>query len=350
MKHPNFYATFPLLILSRLVPTVLAWGGNNNDNEDASMYGMSMQRSDWLYGSSSIGIKVEGCVWGYVEDRENMGCMEDESEDGTTLWYMMANCRRAQVAYSVYATSSGSSSCQNKDFKETLITKNGLAEFAYTLGTYGYYSPITEDDVEDLPLCEQDEDGYYLSVGCSSSGSFTVDRFTDAYCLQHYDTSYSLDTVNTAMKSLSSCYSCYDSNVDADVYSSLCAYLIPYSGSCSALDSPVCTTNSFVSQAGSSKSLSIGSNRITGSMNLSLSNKLKYGLGGAMLIGSAAMFIGILVTNRRKRRAMMHRKFRQSSEKKRRSKSRSKSKSSSSRTRSSRRSSRDHGSRGGIYA
>ena len=45
--------------------------------------------------------------------------MEDESEDGTTMWYMMANCKRAQVAYSVYASSSGTTSCRN-DFKESV--------------------------------------------------------------------------------------------------------------------------------------------------------------------------------------------------------------------------------------
>ena len=91
---------------------------NNNDYDTA--YGMSMQR-DWLYESGSVNLKYEGCVWGYVNDRENMGCMEDESEDGTTYWYMMANCRRAQVAYSLYASSSGSgTSCKNKFWQESV--------------------------------------------------------------------------------------------------------------------------------------------------------------------------------------------------------------------------------------
>ena len=66
-------------------------------------------------------MKYEGCVWSYVEDDDgDMGCMEDESEDGTTSWYMMANCKRAQVAYSMYATTSGSTSCSKNNFKETV--------------------------------------------------------------------------------------------------------------------------------------------------------------------------------------------------------------------------------------
>ena len=92
----------------------------NNGQIDTSIYGMNMQR-DWLSDSSSIAMKYEGCVWSYVEDDDgDMGCMEDESEDGTTSWYMMANCKRAQVAYSMYATSSGSTSCSKNNFKETV--------------------------------------------------------------------------------------------------------------------------------------------------------------------------------------------------------------------------------------
>eukprot|EP00804_Cyclotella_cryptica_P003444 CCRYP_002091-RB/>CCRYP_002091-RB protein AED:0.50 eAED:0.40 QI:0/-1/0/1/-1/0/1/0/163 len=49
-----------------------------------------------------------------------MGCMNDGSSDGTTYWYQMAMCRRAQVAYSVYATDSGSTSCNSNHFKGTV--------------------------------------------------------------------------------------------------------------------------------------------------------------------------------------------------------------------------------------
>lgn len=37
----------------------------------------------------------------------NEGCRQDESEDGTTYWYQMANCRRANVAYTLYDGSNG---------------------------------------------------------------------------------------------------------------------------------------------------------------------------------------------------------------------------------------------------
>eukprot|EP00560_Eucampia_antarctica_P003137 CAMPEP_0197837214 /NCGR_PEP_ID=MMETSP1437-20131217/31458_1 /TAXON_ID=49252 ORGANISM="Eucampia antarctica, Strain CCMP1452" /NCGR_SAMPLE_ID=MMETSP1437 /ASSEMBLY_ACC=CAM_ASM_001096 /LENGTH=311 /DNA_ID=CAMNT_0043444067 /DNA_START=341 /DNA_END=1276 /DNA_ORIENTATION=+ len=288
-----------------------------------SKYGMSFSR-DWLYDSESIAIKVEGCVWGNVDDGEDMGCMEGSSEDGATMWYQMANCKRAQVAYSVYASSSGSTSCSKSDWEETFVTTYGVAEFAYTMGSYGYYSPLTEDDVGDLPLCEEDGNGYYMGVGCSSDGKFTLDLYTDQYCLQYYDTYQELDDLNSAMQSLSNCYNCYDAYVDEDASYSLCAYLFPESGSCSAMDSPVCKTNSFVSSQGSSSTSHIINSPLSSSGQLSFMNKLKYGGGSAMLVASAAMFVGILFANRRKRRAMLHRKFRSGGKSSRRSKSRSK--------------------------
>lgn len=299
-----------IAFIVQLPMLIAAWGSNNDDTEDYSMYGMSMQR-DWLYESSSIAIKYEGCVWSYVDDRENMGCMDDESEDGTSYWYMMANCKRAQVAYSVYATSSGTTSCSKGDFKESMMTKSGVAEFAYTMGYYSYNSPISENDVGSLPVCEEDGNGYYMSVGCSSTGAFTIDRFSDAYCLQYYDTYDYLSNFNSAMKSnnLNKCYNAYSSSTDESPYSSLSAYMIPYSGSCSAAESQYCTTNDFVKKAGSSSGFQ-SSSGFTSGQNLSLTNKLKYGLGATMLLGSVIMFFGILFTNRRKRRALMHRKFR----------------------------------------
>jgi hypothetical protein len=104
-----------LSLLVMLAAKVQAWGSNGNSEADESIYGNTFTR-DWLYDSSSISFKAEGCVWGYVEDSENFGCLEDESEDGTTNWYMMANCKRPQVAYSVYASSSSSTSCNSNNF------------------------------------------------------------------------------------------------------------------------------------------------------------------------------------------------------------------------------------------
>jgi len=296
---------------------ILAGGGGRNANY--AIYGMSMQR-DWLYDSNSIAIQYEGCVWSYVDDREDMGCMADESGDGTTNWYQMANCKRAQVAYSVYASSSGTTWCRDKDFKESLLTKSGVAEFAYTMGTYSSNSPVSEDDVADLPVCEADGYGLYMSVGCSDDGQFTIDRFSDEYCLEHYDTYDTLDNFNSAMKGLKSCYSAYNANNDNSPYTALSYQLISESGTCSEQESQYCTTSNFVNNPGSSGSYQQSSS------GGSFSNKLKYGLGTVMFIGSVTMFLVIVYTNFRKRRALMRRKHNKSSKKKSKKGSKSKNK------------------------
>lgn len=97
---------------------ILAWGSSSN-NDDTVIYGNSLSR-EWLEDSSVISLKLEGCMWGYVSDNEDAGCMEDESEDGTTYWYQMANCRRAQAVFSMYGSSGSSASCSSSDFKESV--------------------------------------------------------------------------------------------------------------------------------------------------------------------------------------------------------------------------------------
>lgn len=301
-----------------------------NKAVDYSIYGMSMQRADWFYDAKSISIKFLGCEWGYVDadNGENMGCMPNDSGDGTTSWYQMANCKRAQVVYSMYA-STGSTSCSKGHFKESFITQNGVSEFAYLLGNYGYNSPISQYDTQNFAVCEYDGNtGYYASLGCDGSGGFTTAYFSDQYCLEPtgtYDNSY-MSSFNKAMKNLN-CYSVYSNSYDANgVDNSLAAYLIADSGSCSESESSLCTTSSFVSSAGSGgyqRARSFGAGA-----SLTFSNKVKYTLGSAMLLGSVIMFIGILFTNRRKRHAIMHRKFRQSSDKKKKKKRSSSSKKS----------------------
>ncbi len=103
---------------SKLALTV-AWGGGSSSSSEASMFYQNAAH-DWLYTSNNIAMKVEGCVWATTDDNEDVGCMEDESGDGTTYWYQMAMCRRAQVAYSVYATGSGSASCSSGNYKGTV--------------------------------------------------------------------------------------------------------------------------------------------------------------------------------------------------------------------------------------
>ena len=89
-----------LTVLSLLVVHAAAWGSSSSES-DASVYGNALAR-DWLYDGSTVSMKLEGCMWGVVEDNEDAGCLEDSSEDGTTYWYQMANCRRAQAVYSLY--------------------------------------------------------------------------------------------------------------------------------------------------------------------------------------------------------------------------------------------------------
>lgn len=87
---------------------VQAWGSNNHVTSELSNYGNKFD-NDWMNSGSTLSFQVEGCAWGYVYDSEESGCLEDESEEGTTNWYMMANCRRPQVAFSVFEGSSCSS-------------------------------------------------------------------------------------------------------------------------------------------------------------------------------------------------------------------------------------------------
>lgn len=252
-----------------------------------------------------------------------MGCMDDESEDGTTYWYMMANCRRAQAAYSVYSKSSGSTSCNKKDFKESFVTKDGVSEFVYLIGYYGNNAPVSSDDTSSLPICESDGNGYYYGTGCSSSGTFTIDRFSDPYCTQYYDTYDTLSNFNYKMKSLSKCYNTYSTRTDEDPSYSLATYLIQNSATCTEYESSLCKTSDFVKNSGSYSSAGArATQKLATASTSSFAIKLKYGLGMIMLAGSIVMFLGILVTNRKKRRALMHRRFRHSTD---RSKSRSKS-------------------------
>lgn len=115
------------LVLAVMTLQVSAWGSSSGDDGsvyDASIYGNALDR-DWLYSGTGISMKFEGCIWGTVEDNEDSGCMEDSSEDGTTYWYQMANCRRAQAVYSIYAASSSHASCNGGNFKETVRVGEG---------------------------------------------------------------------------------------------------------------------------------------------------------------------------------------------------------------------------------
>ena len=222
------------------------------------------------------------------------------------------------------------------------VTQDGLAEFAYLMGQYDGYSPISENTVGDLPMCEQGNNGYYLSVGCASDGTFTIDSFSDQYCLQRVSTYDYLSDVNAIFKNyLRSCYTIYSANSGGSVDYSTAGALVSASKACSQLDSPVCVSTDRIEAAATGKISSISSAGHT-IANFNVANKAKYALGTLCLIGSLFMFLGILFTNRRKRRAMMHRKMR-ASKRERARRSSSKGRSSSSRHKSSSSRSRSRG-------
>jgi hypothetical protein len=108
-----------LLTYLQAVAVSASWGGS--DEVDTSIFGNSLAR-DWMSDSSSVSIQLEGCAWGYVSDNEDAECMENGSQDGTTYWYQMANCRRAQAVFSVYGSNSGSASCNKNNFKESVCS------------------------------------------------------------------------------------------------------------------------------------------------------------------------------------------------------------------------------------
>ena len=107
-NNNNLFITLLLVCIWTIQEAQAGWGSDGGEM-DETYFGNTFTRS-WLYESSKLSFQVEGCAWGYVEDSEEVGCLEDESEDGTTNWYMMANCRRPQVAFSVYDGGSCSSS------------------------------------------------------------------------------------------------------------------------------------------------------------------------------------------------------------------------------------------------
>lgn len=328
-------------LLSVLAVQAAAWGSSSN-SESKSNYGNGISR-DWLYDGSTISMKLEGCMWGYVEDSEESGCMQRSSEDGTTYWYQMANCRRAQAVYSLYT----GGTCSSSTFAESFATLNGLSEFIYYLSKYdnnnafaNYYNG--DDDgsganynggYDELPLCEQ-YNGNYIGLGCSDDGSFSLQYYSDQHCLQPTGTTYdNLRKLNRALKSYKSCTK-ISSSSNNNNQGSLASMLVVTSESCSSLDSSLCTDNTAMKTRRSHTSASYTNHRLPGTAALtgkSWITKLKYVAAGLLLLASFVMFTGILFTNRRRRRALMQRKYRQSKSRKSRSRSvRSKSKTRSS--------------------
>lgn len=346
LSNPTVLA---LALLCQLQIAAGGWGGGNDDGIPA-FYSAAERRSEWMESASKLNIDVIGCAWGNVEGGEDaaddFACRENESEDGTYYWYQMANCRRAQVVYNIY----DGGSCSATTFKESYMTKTGLAEFIDTMNTYDANSPLGNVDAGNYPMCEEDGYGYYLSVGCDSKGQFAVNKFTDEYCLEYYgeDSDYDLSSINYAMQDMQGCYDAYDSSNGESVYNSGVSYLLAYSEPCTSLDSDLCTDSQ---ELGGSSSGYPFKHKHHSASGAAIANKLKYVLGALLLVASVTMFMGILFTNRRRRRAMMHRRFRQSASRSRSSRSRRSRGHSSSRSKSRARSSsrkRREGGEGGV--
>ena len=210
------------------------------------------------------------------------------------------------------------------------ITTFGFGEFIYYLSQYDANSPFqnqgddyyaTGDDyfaqnggfsVNNMPVCEASGDGTYIGLGCSDYGEFVLKQYTDENCFQPAsDSTYqSLSEINDNLSTYKDCTNAYTDGQDQG--NSLAHQLVYYSNSCSSLDNSLCQNDESMSTMLSSSGTSSVSRAKAQAGSKSWVTKLKYVAGGMLLVASFVMFTGILFTNRRRRRALMQRKYRQS--------------------------------------
>ena len=150
---------------------------------------------------------------------------------------------------------------------------------------------------------------------CSSDGSFALEYFSDSYCMDPSGSTYDqLQTLNSNMKTYSSCQNVYQYG---DQYGNvLVPYLMSISYPCTSMVSGLCADSVSAATRQEIASSNAGgivhfSRNSSGSGRQTWLTKLKYVAGGLLLLASFVMFTGILFTNRRRRRALMQRKYRQ---------------------------------------
>jgi roadblock/LC7 domain-containing protein len=219
------------------------------------------------------------------------------------------------------------------------VTKYGLSDFITYLAKYDANNPFGDNynganddeydddgnnnvNYDDLPMCENG-----IGLGCADDGTFSLQYFDDSYCLKPSGKTYDrLKSLNQALRTYKNCAGIYYSGNNNNDGNSLPYYLISMSESCSSLDSGFCMDNTAMKDRRSHSATKLSMSRNFGGKTWV--TKLKYASGGILLLSSFVMFTGILFTNRRRRRALLQRKYRQSrSDRSRKSKSRSKSKS-----------------------
>ena len=199
------------------------------------------------------------------------------------------------------------------------VTTIGVSEFLGYVATYDSNFNYYGDDgygYDNLPECYQGDNGY-LGLDCSD-GQFTLSYYDDQYCMARSgNVADYLSSVNKIMSNYQSCTSVSLNNDDANGNSgSLISSLIYYSTPCTSFDYSICKDyynfeerSSGVSRANGLTASSFS--KVASGSHQSWVTKLKYVIGGLFLLASFIMFTGILFTNRRRRRAMMMRKYRQ---------------------------------------
>ena len=149
-------------------------------------------------------------------------------------------------------------------FHNQFVTTFGFGEFIYYLSKYDQNSPFNNqgddyyagDDyfsqnggfnAENMPVCEESGDGYYVGLGCSEYGDFVLKQYTDENCFQPADDSNyeSLSNINSLLSGYKDCASAYAyGNEEGD---SLAHKLVYYSDSCSSLDNSLCKNDDAMS-------------------------------------------------------------------------------------------------------